>query len=96
MALERLNGKGVLYADGGERRLAEINYQIMRTPPSEVDAESWHGTFTVARDIGEQADYAIELEDGRRGACDVSQGTRAMGGIPAVYHYGCRGSGPIT
>jgi len=92
MTLESLSGNGVLYADAGGTRLAEIKYQIVHTLAVGRDAETWHGTFTTPHEITEHEDYSVEIGDGRRGPCELSLGTSAMGGIPAVYHYSFKGS----
>lgn len=91
MTLESLNGNGVLYTGAGVTRLAEIKYQIVHTLAAGRDAETWHGTFTTPLEVAEHEDYFVELEDGRRGPCELSLGTSAMGGIPAVYHYSFKG-----
>ena len=91
MTLETLSGNGVLYADAGATRVAEIKYHILHTLAVGRDAESWHGTFTTPLEVIEHESYYVQLEDGRRGSCELSMGTRAMGGIPAVYHYSFKG-----
>jgi hypothetical protein len=91
MTLESLSGNGVLYTDAGVTRLAGIKYQIAHTLAEGRDAEIWHGTFTTPQEVTEHEDYSVELEDGRRGPCEISLGASAMVGFPAVYRYSFRG-----
>jgi hypothetical protein len=91
MTLESLSGKGWLYADAGGIPIAEIKYQIVHTLPVGRDPESWHGTFTTPYEVVEHEAYYVQLEDLRHSPCALSMGTRAMGGIPAVYHYSFKG-----
>jgi len=89
--LESLSGNGVLYADLGRTRVAEIKYQIVHTLAVGRDPESWHGTFTTPTEVPEHEDYYVQLEDRRHGPCELSMGTRAMSGIPAVFHCSFKG-----
>ena len=92
MTLESLNGRGVLYGDAGDIRVAESKYQIVHTLPVGRDPESWHGTFTTPLEITDHEDYHVQLDDLRHGPCELSMGTRAMSGIPAVFHYSFKGA----
>jgi len=92
MSIEVLNGSGKLLDGENRHPVAVIKYQIKFSPSTEVAAETWHGDFTVSKDLGPDGDYIVELADGRRGGCHVSRGLKSMSGMPAVFRYSFGGT----
>jgi hypothetical protein len=96
MALEVTGGKGYLYDAESRRLVAEVTYNLKYSPDSESGDGTWHGDFTVARELGSHGEFVLEIADGRRGSCYISRGLKTMGGMPAVFHYNYRGQGNLT
>lgn len=90
------NGTGTLFDTVDERALATVDYRICRIPAHEGKAEEWWGRFALTQPVPDLAEYLIELEDGRKGACILARGkSHQMLGSDTYHHYELTGIGEL-
>jgi len=82
---------GKLYKSRGGEFIANVDYQF-----HDDSKTNWWGelVLTEYRAISDGNNYAIELQDGRRGRCSLRKRVnRAVTGLPPRYHFHFRGHG---
>ena len=82
---------GKLYKFSDGEFIANVNYQF-----HDDSKTNWWGelVLTEYRAISDGNNYAIELQDGRRGRCSLRKRVnRAVTGLPPHYHFHFRGHG---
>ena len=94
MAIRYSSGKGKLFLKDTEKALASIQYQLQETNPTQYTSTKWWGDFTSIIDFRAVGEFIIELEDGRRGSCDVLRTTPANRRL-VKYQYSFNGHGPL-
>ena len=80
---------GRLYFLDSEEAIVEVEYRFYDESP-----RHWWGELVPReyRRLGDGDGYVIELEDGRRGRCDLRKRVnRAVSGTPPLYYYYFRG-----
>ena len=86
------NGLGILYDAGQREVLAKIAYRIYRNPATEERGEEWWGGFALECPVAEQSQYALELEDGRKGVCSLAlRKAHKITESLTFYHYDLKG-----
>ena len=86
-------GIGKLHSIGDEQFVIGIDYDF-----HDKAAKGWWGEFVLTqyKRVSDGEEYVIELEDGRKGRCSIKKRVnRAVTGVPPLYRYYFRGSGPF-
>ena len=93
MARHYSGGTGKLYSKESSEIIAEIKYQIIWTDRTKYTRSIWWGEFSTVREIRRLGNYIIELENGRKGECVISntQGRRLL----SQYYYRLNGRSPL-
>ena len=87
------NGTGFLYDVESGERLATVAYRVYRNAATDERDEVWWGGFALNESIPERDEYALELEDGRRGRCTVDlRKADTIAPDLTFYHYDIRGT----
>ena len=84
---------GKLYRFRGGEFLATVNYRLLGESPT-----NWWGELTLTEymRVKDGDGYMIELEDMRKGKCSLKKKVnKAVSGVPPLYYYHFRGSGPL-
>ena len=84
---------GKLHSNGGEEFVIGINYDF-----HDDSTKGWWGEFILReyKRVEDGDDYTIELKDGRKGKCSIKKRVnRAVTGVPPLYRYYFKGSGPL-
>jgi len=84
---------GRLYQSRDEKLIAGVNYQFQHE-----SEHRWWGELTLVDyvRIKDGSGYILELEDGRRGKCNLKKRVnRAVTSLPPRYVYHFSGSGKL-
>jgi len=94
MAIRYSSGQGKLFLKDTEKPLAVISYQLQETNPTQYTSMKWWGDFISVTELRLVGEFVIELDDGRRGSCDVLRTTPPNRRL-VKYQYSFNGHGPL-
>ncbi len=92
--MQVFRGKGKIY-DSSENYLDEVTYEIFHKPSTDSAESQWYGEITPSKAIMPVGNYIIELEDGRKGPCNIGLKTTSSFGL-VVDSFNLKGTGPLT
>ena len=87
-------GRGKLY-DSRHRYLDDITYEIFCKSSQKSDGAEWRGEITPDNGIMPLGSHVIELDDGRRGTCNIKVKTTSSFEL-VVDSYDIEGTGALT